>query len=314
MESMNRFKTLSFFLLFSITHSVFAAEGAWSAYVPGSYGDFKVAQITNAGLYLRNDFIFYDGDIQKAVLQGKLNNDLELDAFINMFNMQYYSEYMILGAHFGVGFKVPYYSADFNARVAFDGNNFVPVQEDKSGFGDIMLKPVMLNWQLPYYWHLTLYQGVSVPTGGYSINRNFNIGRNYWAFDTNAAVTWANPDYAIEISAIMGYLRNLKNSETEYLSGGEFHLDYNIAYYITEKVAIGLTGMYYDQVNGDERNGALLGKSEASSIGLGPSMLLTFDIEPFVPVNLIFKLIYETDTENRFKGKYWTIGVSTQFV
>ncbi len=299
-------------LLAGMTQQSLATEGAWSHYLPGTYGDFEVGVVGEESWHLRNDLVYFDGNLDRIVLQGRINERLNLKTIINVLSASYWTNCEFYGARYGFGVRVPFYAGELETYIADNAAVFQRNEVDHTAFGDVYFIPLMLNWTLGEDMHLTLYEGISAPTGSYSINDLYPIGRNYWSFDTNVAFTWFIPEYSLDVSFTMGYLVNTKNDDTNYKSGGEFHFDYNVGYRVNDKFAVGVTGIFYDQVTGDNRPGALLGRVEASSIGVGPSLKFSSDLGHFEPLDVIFKLIYETDTENRYKGKYWTLGLQTK--
>ncbi len=63
-----------------------AAEGGYTNYIPGLYGDFGVAAAPDPGFYPRADLYYYTADASKdrVVQGGKIRADLELDVWMLM--------------------------------------------------------------------------------------------------------------------------------------------------------------------------------------------------------------------------------------
>ncbi len=78
------------------------------------------------------------------------------------------------------------------------GLGSVSVDEDNLGLGDIGFVPASFFWSAGNF-NLNLYELVIAPTGKYDVSESVNIGRNYWSFDTVAAVTWFNAETGTEI-------------------------------------------------------------------------------------------------------------------
>ena len=74
-----------------------AAEGASSNYFPGSYGTVAVATPPKAGWTYSNYNIFYAAEAEQAVLQGRLNVDLDATVYFNMSSGIYTFEEPVLG-------------------------------------------------------------------------------------------------------------------------------------------------------------------------------------------------------------------------
>ncbi|MNC67380.1 hypothetical protein D3C75_1178710 [compost metagenome] len=73
---------------------------------------------------------------------------------------------------------------------------------------------------------------IFAPTGSYDKERAFNLGRNIWSVDPWYAFT-AYPIEKLEVSAKIIYFFNETNSATDYHSGNEINVDYNIGYNFT---------------------------------------------------------------------------------
>ena len=114
---------------------------------------------------------------------------------------------------------------------------------------------------------------VVAPTGHYDINNVINVGRNYWAFDTQLGLTWFHKATGTEISVLPGIMFNTTNTATDYHSGTEFHLDFMANQFVMPSVALGVQGYWYKQFDGDSGSGAVLGPFMGESFGIGPAIL-----------------------------------------
>ncbi|MHC4559824.1 MAG: hypothetical protein ACYS80_21235, partial [Planctomycetota bacterium] len=68
-------------MLLTTTPSTHAAEGGYTNYVPGLYGDFGVAVAPEPGFYFRTDLYYYtaDGSKGRFVQGGNIRADLDMD-------------------------------------------------------------------------------------------------------------------------------------------------------------------------------------------------------------------------------------------
>ena len=78
MSSGLRILTFGRLVLALVARDARAAEGGYSNYIPGTYGNFAVAVAPDLGLTLRNNIYYYDADESLAVLQGQVRVDLDL--------------------------------------------------------------------------------------------------------------------------------------------------------------------------------------------------------------------------------------------
>ncbi|MBW2144619.1 MAG: transporter [Deltaproteobacteria bacterium] len=137
-----------------------------------------------------------------------------------------------------------------------------PVQI-RAGGGNIRIGsktfiPAMLFWNRGNF-HLTLAEYIVAPTGSHDSSDLANPGLNYWTFDTDFTVTYLNPETGQDYSIIIGYNYNTENSDTDYQTGEEVHIDYMINQFFSESLAIGSHGFYLEQVSGDSRRKSAAG-------------------------------------------------------
>ncbi len=133
-----------------------------------------------------------------------------------------------------------------------------------------------------------------------------NLGRNYWSFDTVGALTWFDSKRNTEVSFAPGVMVNTSNSDTDYRTGTEFHVDFTVNQFLSPSFALGVRGYYYQQLSGDSGAGALLGDFKSDAFGAGPGIV-------WIPksgggrLTVLGKWIHDFDAKNRFESDYFTI-------
>lgn len=277
-----------------------AAEGGYSNYIPGTYGDFGTALEPPGKLTLRNDLYFYGADASRTVRSGGLLLGMDLDMIVNMTTLLYKPGVELFGAQYAFGAMIPVVQVDLDATVGG-----LRVEDDTTGLGDIALVPGALYWNCGNF-HMSLAEYIVTPTGSFSTNRLVNPGLNYWSFDTNFALTWLNLDSGTEISFNLGHIYNTENDKTNYRSGQEIHFDYAINQYLSETFAIGIHGFYLDQISDDKGGGALLGGFQARAAGIGPALMWTTQVGE-QDLTFIAKWLHEFDADNRLEGDHFFI-------
>jgi len=301
---------LTTLIVFLAVPSAFAAEGGSSNYFPGAYGDFAVATAPNPGWTYANYNLFYAADVDRTVLQGRVNADLDTSAFINMSALIYAFEQPVLGGRFAMGGFLPLGYADLEARL-IGQTATISVEDSETALGDISLLPASFYWNVGN-WHFNLYELIVVPTGQYGLDNIVNLGRNYWSFDTIFAVTNLNMKTGREYSLVAGYMINTENDDTDYNTGDELHVDAIFNQFFSESFAVGLHGYYYTQVKGDSGSGAILGDFKGESYGLGPSFL-------WVPsfgggrFSVMGTWLHDLDATNRLESDYAHVTLAWQF-
>lgn len=279
-----------------------AAEGGYSNYVPGFYGDFALAVAPEEGWSLRNDLYFYQADDDFAVRSGKVVADLDLDltfnytTFVNNPGIEVFGAEYIFGATFVVG------NIDLEAGLESDQGS-LRVADDKTSYGDITFVPGAFYWNNGDKFHYSWSFYVVAPVGDWDEDDLANTGLNFWTFETDVAINYLDEAKGRDYSVVIGYGYNTENDDTNYKSGDEVHIDYNLNQFLSESWAVGINGFFYRQVSGDSGDGALLGDFKGEASGIGAQVM-------WVPpryegsVALVGKWIHEYDSENRLDGDH----------
>ena len=279
-----------------------AAEGGYSNYIPGTYGDFGMALAPTGTWTLRNDIYYYGADDDKSVRSGKIEVDAELEFLMNFTTVLYKPELTLFGGQYATGVFVPILvNAEIEATIVL--GPFKQQLDDKvSGLGDIALIPVALYWSAGNY-HWSFSQFIVTPTGSYDEADDINTSLNYWSFDTNFALTYLNEQTGKDLSFNLGYIYNTENDKTVYQTGQELHLDVALNQFLSDSFAIGLQGFYLKQITGDDGNGAILGAFKAEAAGIGPALLWS---RKFGNQNVTFiaKWVQEFHAQKRLEGDH----------
>jgi len=117
-----------------------------------------------------------------------------------------------------------------------------------------------------------------IPTGAYNAQRLSNIGIGHGALDVGGGYTYLNETTGFELSAVVGFTGNWKNTDTNYRNGVDSHLDWAVSQFLSESWELGVVGYVYYQLSNDSyptngvigqlRQQALGGfKSRAASVG-----------------------------------------------
>jgi hypothetical protein len=278
-----------------------AAEGGYSNYIPGTYGDFGMALAPTETWTLRNDVYYYDASTRRSMLSGNLVADVELEFLMNFTTILFKPGLELFGAQYAAGVFVPLVDLDFGASLT-GGGPTVGVSDSASGIGDVVLIPIALYWTGEKI-HTSFAQFVIAPTGDYDTSNAINNGLNYWSLDTNFALTYLNPETGRDVSFDIGHIYNTENDDTDYQTGQELHLDVVFNQFFSETFAVGLHGFYLKQITGDSGRGALLGDFEAEAAGVGPGLMWTTQIGR-QSVLFIAKWLHEFHAENRLEGDH----------
>jgi hypothetical protein len=283
------------------TRDTVAAEGGYSNYIPGTYGDFGMALAPSEKWTLRNDIYFYDASTSRSVRSGNLEVGTELDFLMNFTTLVYKPEFELFGAQFAAGVFIPLVDLDLDTSLSI-GDTLVSASDSATGLGDVVLIPLLLYWNSGNI-HTSVAQFIVMPTGDYDVDNLINKGLNYWSFDTNFALTYLNPETGRDFSFNIGHIYNTKNDDTNYQTGQELHLDVAFNQFLSETFAVGIQGFYLKQITGDSGSGTLLGDFKAEAAGVGPALLWSTQIGE-QGVSFIAKWLHEFHAENRLEGDH----------
>lgn len=114
---------------------------------------------------------------------------------------------------------------------------------------------------------------VYAPTGDYQVGRLANPGKNFWTVEPTAALIYFGQKNGIEASLFYGMDFNSENSDTNYKSGIQAHLDGTLAQHFPiwgGLAGAGVNGFWYQQITDDSGDGANLGGFKARAHGIGP--------------------------------------------
>jgi hypothetical protein len=283
-----------------------AAEGGYSNYIPGTYGDFGMALAPTETWTLRNDVYYYSADGDKSLRSGIFEVDADLDFLMNFTTVLYKPDLEILGGQYATGIFVPVMGIKINATVTLGPVNS-KLNDSTSGLGDIALIPIALYWSEGKY-HWSVSQFIVTPTGSYDVDNAVNTSLNYWSFDSNFALTYLNEETGRDLSFNLGYIYNTENDDTDYQTGQELHLDVVLNQFLSDTFAIGLQGFYLKQITSDDGRGAMLGDFKAEAAGIGPALLWSRD---FGKQNITFiaKWLHEFHAQKRLEGDHISLSL-----
>jgi hypothetical protein len=168
-----------------------------------------------------------------------------------------------------------------------------------------------LRWNQGVHNYMVYVTG-DVPVGSYNSSRLANLGIGHGAVDTGFGYTYFNPQTGHELSAVTGLTYNLKNTDTNYQNGVDWHLDWGASQFLSKQVHVGVVGYVYQQISGDSGAGDRVGDFQSRVIGVGPQIGFIFPIGEYQGY-LNLKGYKEFAAENRPDGwNAWVTFVISQ--
>jgi hypothetical protein len=163
--------------------------------------------------------------------------------------------------------------------------------------------------------HILQWDGIYAPTGEFQKDRLANQGLGYWTFEPGVLISYLGQKNGFEFSTYIGYDINTENTETDYHSGQQFHVDATVAQHLPLGpgfIGIGANAFYLQQTTGDSSSGARLGSFEEMTAGIGPVLSYAGQIgkTSFAAEQ---KWLPQIDAQETLKGDYIWFKVGVQF-
>ena len=242
-----------------------------------------------------NYFINYFGNWSGKLKDGEGNNHpsgLKLNATFESVRFLQVTKQTLLGGSWAWHVIVPVVDLEIGPPGGKAG---------RTGMGDITVNPLIIAWH-GKEWHTVAGLDINLPTGAYGSDARKNIGTNYYSFEPIFGVSYLGSN-GWEVSAKFMYNIKTKNTDTDYRSGDEFHMDYLVGKNIGNW-GIGVSGYYLKQVTNDKQNGVKVNAdgNRGQVFAIGPSV----KYRTKGGTHFIAQWQHETKVENRFGGdKVW---------
>ncbi len=311
-RSTGMFRILAVVATLTFARAGFAEEGGSGHYLPGAMASFIDGVPPKETFLTRINVVNYEGSVGGNV-RVPIGGLTTLGADAKSWG---YGLTFVWRPPFELGDKwsyamsttLPVVTMDVSANVltTAPGGGQVTVKrsDSQSGLGDLVLIPVMLNYNVDPDFNVSFRVTAYAPTGDYEVGRLANTGKNFWTVEPTLALMYLGQQNGREASLFIGADFNEENSDTNYKSGTQFHLDGTLAQHFPAfggLASVGVSAFYYKQLTADSGDGATLGDFEGKTVGIGPvvsyaSKIATHDIVAEL------KWLHETDTEKRLEG------------
>jgi hypothetical protein len=299
-----------------------AEEGGSGHYFPGSMASFMDGVSATETKILRLNVIGYegryDGDVPVPIA-GLAALDVDVESFaVGLTGFWRPSFEIGENWSYAVSMTVPYVDLTVEADVAISqdpAGRTVRRSDSSSGLGDILLFPIMLNYTFSPALNANFRLGLYAPTGDYEVGALANTGKNFWTVEPTIALMYLNPKTGLEASTFFGIDFNEENSDTNYKSGSQAHLEATLAQHLPlwgGGASIGLTGFWYQQITGDSGSGASFGDFKAKALGIGPVLSYSRKLDSSDMI-AEFKWLHESGVERRAEGDTLFLKVMLKF-
>jgi hypothetical protein len=296
-----------------------ADEGGVSFWLPGQFGSLAAAPaqpgwaFATIGYYTdvsASGQVAASREITRFRLSPTVNVDLNatLRARVpsDFVNANYVFATPVLGGQFAFGmtgaFGRPTASIDGVLTASIGGLTATrtgSISDSRFAFADLY-PMASLRWNQGVH-NFMLYGTGDIPVGTYDPSNLANMGIGHGAADGGVGYTYFNPQTGHEISVVSGVTYNLKNTQTDYQNGIDWHLDWGASQFLSKQVFVGAVGYVYQQLTADTGQSPILGEFKSRVIGIGPQVGFLFPVTDMQGY-LNFKGYYEFDAANRPSG------------
>lgn len=286
-----------------------AEEGGTGHYLPGSFASFIDGTPTDPGFIASVNSIYYDGSFDSNTLPiaGVAAADISAEIYALAFTFVWTPDIELMdGLSYAMAASIPFLDLTVSGEVIGNGGGTTHRSDSVSGLGDIFLIPVMLNYKVSNDLHLDFRLGIYAPTGDYKVGRLANLGKNYWTFEPTIGLLYFGKDNGLEASVYAGIDLNTENTDTNYQTGSQIHIDGTLAQHLpigNGLAGVGVSAYWYEQVEGDSGSGATFGSFRGRTVGIGPVISYAQKVGK---TDLIVELkwLKEVETRNRLEGDY----------
>ena len=299
--------------------SAVADESGKSMWLPGIYGSLAAApQQPGWALATFNYYTSVDaggalgGAVQvsrgglTANVSGTLSANLNANADMQFLIPSYVFATPVAGGQLAVSMMGLYGRSSTAVDASFVGTvggfgitKSGSIADSVTAFGDLYPQAT-LRWNAGVNNYMTYITG-DIPVGAYDPNRLSNVGLGHGAIDAGAGYTYLNPKTGRELSVVGGFTYNLKNPDTQYQSGVDFHLDGALSQFLSKQLFVGIVGYTYQQLTADSGGLPILGAFKSRVSGAGPQIGYLFPVGNMQGY-LNLKGYKEFDAANRPEG------------
>jgi hypothetical protein len=192
----------------------------------------------------------------------------------------------------------------------FSAGTSARVEDDATGFGDIMFQPVWLGWHGTNHDAAFNY-AFYAPSGYYDKDNIANIGYGfftnrlqgsyyYYPFENKATAFMITPTYEW----------HSKKIDKDVQPGQNMTLEYGISQYLSERFEIGIHGYNLWQITEDNGDAAVNTDNKDSVAGVGGQMTYWAIKEKCA---IVGKVMQEYSVEDRFEGMFGALNLTWVF-
>lgn len=303
-------------LLFAAAGLTLAAPAKATEYGLGNYQLGLVLPLAGytppPGIYFWDNFYLYQGSgnlYQHGDTGDRSRVTYNFSA--NIWIFAWFTEAPLFGGELGFA-TTGAYGSDTTTAVtpsvdALGINHTDTTQQSVNSYTDTEFSAI-LGWHAgEQHWSLTV--SGFLPTGDYDAARIADTSLNRPSVDIKGAYTFLSLQSGLEISAALGVNINAVNPATNYQSGTELHLEWNLAQHMPFGLSAGIGGYFYQQITNDGGAGDVNGTFRGRVAAVGPIICYSLKLGA-QEVDFDARWFHEFDAYDRVQGDtiYATMG------
>jgi len=286
-----------------------AEEGGSGHYMPGSMSSFVDGIPSKPSFIMRFNYLNYRASSDITLPKNSGGLLAKSSATVNALGLTVlYAPDLNLGDkwQFAISSTLSLLNVELSGDLNFNGTSFGYKEDDRTALGDLVIMPLMVNYNVNNDLNINARLGLYAPTGSYEYGRFINTGKNFWTIEPTIGIVYFGQENGREASLYFGADFNEENSATHYKSGTQIHLDGTLAQHfpwLGGISGVGVSGYWYKQISDDSGDGATLGAFRAESAGVGPVVSWVDKRGKYV---FEMKYIKDFKNENRLDGDtFW---------
>ena len=265
------------------------------------------------GVHLLNYFVYYDADdLETKTPFKQMDHELEVKAYAPQ--LIYIPDHTLPGGlRYGFSAILPLQDIDVDSPALTANSNII----GDLAVGPFIGKTVPLARDTAFHWFLEL--DTYLPVGDYDNEKAINPSANYVSFNPFLSMSLTLPQ-GFAVSTRQFYTYNFENDDYrhpgtgavgELQAGQMYHFNYSVSKnlpFIHPYFRIGAVGYYLNQLTADEFDGQAMKTSHEKVFAIGPGIV-------YIHKGIFFgaKAMFETETEERFKGTKYVFQVRFKF-
>lgn len=184
---------VAFFIVAALCGTVVPAaaeEGGSGHYLPGSMASFMDGVPLKETFIVRANVVNYNGNINASKplpIGGRITLGADATSWGYGLTLLWRPPVEIgKDWSYAMSATIPYISMDVSANVeatAGSVSSAVSRSDSSNGLGDIVLIPLMLNYNIDPDLNVNFRVGIYAPTGDYKVGRLTNTGKNFWTIE-----------------------------------------------------------------------------------------------------------------------------------